>query len=103
MPKTERTIIMPTDEEDAAINAGIVADPDTFEWTEADFKRAKPFAEVFPELAASIRKSRGRPPLADPKVAVKLRLDRAVVEQFKAGGPGWQTRINEALRKAVGM
>jgi hypothetical protein len=32
---------------------------DNPEWTKEDFARAKPFAEVFPELAASIRKSRG--------------------------------------------
>jgi uncharacterized protein (DUF4415 family) len=41
---------------------------------------------------------RGRPPLAHPKQPVNLRLDRDIVEQFKAGGPGWQTRINDQLR-----
>jgi len=37
------------------------------------------------------------------KVAVSLRLTREVVERFKAGGPGWQTRIDEALKKAAGL
>ena len=38
---------------------------------------------------------RGRPPLAAPKQAIKLRLDAEVVEHFRATGPGWQTRIND--------
>ena len=41
---------------------------------------------------------RGRPSLAKPKQAVSLRLDPDVIAYFKAGGPGWQTRINEHLR-----
>jgi uncharacterized protein (DUF4415 family) len=45
----------------------------------------------------------GRPPLLAPKQAIKLRLDSEVIERFKAGGPGWQSRMNEALRKAVGL
>ncbi len=34
---------------------------------------------------------------------VTLRLDRDVLEHFQADGPGWQERINEALRQAVGQ
>lgn len=45
---------------------------------------------------------RGRPP-GSAKQLVSVRLDRAVVDHFRAGGPGWQTRINEALRKAAGL
>ncbi len=33
---------------------------------------------------------------------VTLRLDRDVLEHFQADGPGWQERINQALRQAVG-
>jgi uncharacterized protein (DUF4415 family) len=32
-----------------------------------------------------------------------LRLTREVVERFKADGPGWQTRMDDALKKAVGL
>jgi uncharacterized protein (DUF4415 family) len=32
---------------------------------------------------------------------VTLRLDSEVVEHFKAGGAGWQTRINAALKRAL--
>ena len=46
-----------------------------------------------------IRRGRGRPRLEAPKKLVSLRLDRDVIEQFRAGGPGWQSRINAALRK----
>jgi uncharacterized protein (DUF4415 family) len=44
---------------------------------------------------------RGRPPLARPKQAVKLRLSADVLDHFKAAGPGWQTRINAALERTV--
>jgi uncharacterized protein (DUF4415 family) len=46
-----------------------------------------------------IRRGRGRPPLGAPKKLVSLRLDQDVIERFRAGGPGWQSRINAALRK----
>jgi uncharacterized protein (DUF4415 family) len=43
----------------------------------------------------------GRPPSENPKLALKLRIDPDVVEHFRATGPGWQTRINDALRRAA--
>jgi uncharacterized protein (DUF4415 family) len=43
---------------------------------------------------------RGRPPLANPKQAVKLRLDADVLAAYRKTGEGWQTRINADLRKA---
>ncbi len=43
----------------------------------------------------------GRPRKAAAKQAVSLRLDPDVLEHFRAGGPGWQSRINAALRKAA--
>ncbi len=46
---------------------------------------------------------RGRPPSENPKKAISLRVDADVVERFRRAGPGWQTRMNEALRKAVGL
>jgi uncharacterized protein (DUF4415 family) len=41
----------------------------------------------------------GRPPSG--KKVVSIRLDPDVIEKFKATGPGWQARINDALRRAV--
>ena len=43
---------------------------------------------------------RGRPPLPNPKRAVKLRLDADVLTAYRKTGAGWQTRINADLRKA---
>jgi uncharacterized protein (DUF4415 family) len=44
---------------------------------------------------------RGRPRSANPKEHVNLRLDPDVLAHFRSGGPGWQSRINAALRKAA--
>ncbi len=46
---------------------------------------------------------RGRPKAAIRKVSTNIRLDPDVIEAFKNGGPGWQSRINAALRKAMGL
>jgi uncharacterized protein (DUF4415 family) len=46
---------------------------------------------------------RGRPPSEHPKQAISLRVDADVLDRFKADGPGWQARMNEVLRKAVGL
>jgi uncharacterized protein (DUF4415 family) len=49
------------------------------------------------------RKPGQRGPQRTPtKEQITLRLDRDVVEHFKAGGSGWQSRINAALRRIVG-
>ncbi|MGH8210042.1 MAG: BrnA antitoxin family protein [Steroidobacteraceae bacterium] len=44
---------------------------------------------------------RGRPPAEVRKVSTKLRLSPEVIEHFRAGGPGWQTRIDQALKRVV--
>ena len=93
-----------TDAEEARVQRMIASDPDNPEWTDEDFARAKPFAEAFPALAEAMRRNIGGRPKSDaPKIPVSLRLDRAVVAKFKKDGPGWQSRMNEALRKAAGL
>ncbi len=89
-----------SDEEEAKIQAGIASDPDNAEWTEEDFKNARPFSEMFPDLMESIRKSRGRPMVEARKQQVSLRLDPDVIAKFKATGKGWQGRINAILKEA---
>ncbi|MPM20177.1 hypothetical protein SDC9_66606 [bioreactor metagenome] len=82
----------------------IASDPDAPEATDEQLSQAKSFDEAFPALADAMRKNvGGRPKSANPKVAVSLRLDQEIVARFKATGPGWQTRMNDALREAVGL
>lgn len=45
---------------------------------------------------------RGRPP-GSSKSLVSLRIDKEIVDHFRSTGPGWQTRMNEALRKAANL
>jgi uncharacterized protein (DUF4415 family) len=101
MTKHKRKARRLSNAEEVRIQAGIAADPDNPEWTARDFRRAKPFVKMFPTLAKS-RRVRG-PQKQPTKVAVSLRLTREVVERFKADGPGWQTRMDEALKKAAGL
>jgi uncharacterized protein (DUF4415 family) len=74
---------------------------DSPELTEEQLAQARPFAEVFPELAEKMRRNiGGRPKLENPKKAISIRLDADVIEKFKRTGPGWQARMNDALRRA---
>jgi uncharacterized protein (DUF4415 family) len=72
------------------------------EWTEEMFAKARPADEVFPPHVAAglVKRGRGRP-AGSGKERVTLRIDRETLDRFRAAGPGWQTRINEALRKAA--
>lgn len=92
-----------TIEEEAEIQEMIASDPDNPELTDEQIKQGKPFAEAFPDLAASIQRSRGRPAVETPRQQISLRLDPDVIAKFKAGGKGWQGRMNDALRKAAGL
>lgn len=48
-----------------------------------------------------VRRGRGRPKSDAPKELVSVRLDRDVLAKLRAAGPGWQTRMNEILAKAL--
>ncbi|WP_310384132.1 BrnA antitoxin family protein [Roseateles sp.] len=60
--------------------------------------------EELPELdeqmlaRAKINKG-GRPVSANPRKLISLRLPADVIEQWKATGAGWQTRMAERLSK----
>ena len=76
---------------------------DNPEWTEEDVARAHAASEVHgPEFAAMLVRPRGRPPLAADKrkAKVNLRLSPEVLDALRSTGAGWQTRADEALRKA---
>jgi uncharacterized protein (DUF4415 family) len=81
-------------------------DADNPEWTREDFRKAVPalaaVEKAFGRNAAEVlKRGRGRPRVAQPKVNQTLRLDTDVVDAFKSTGPGWQARINAALRKVM--
>lgn len=82
-------------------------DDENPEWTEDDFARAVPHIGgkqvSMAEFKQSVQARMGRPKLETPKEAVNLRLDADVVAHFRSSGAGWQTRINNALRKAAGL
>jgi len=81
--------VRPTEEENKRIAEGIAADPDA----------APDFGGGLPPGFRIV----GRPRIANPKEALNIRLDADVLEHFRKTGPGWQTRINAALRKAAGL
>ncbi|MEA2895689.1 MAG: hypothetical protein QOJ84_1304 [Bradyrhizobium sp.] len=80
-----------------------VFDDDNPEWTEEDFAVATRFeggikaTDLTPEILARV--ARRGPQKAPTKVAVSIRLSPEVISYFKAKGPGWQSKIDEALRK----
>lgn len=84
---------------------------DSPELTDEELASMRPAKEVLPpevynalvEMQRERERQRGRPPVDTPKRQVTIRLDADLVEHFKAGGKGWQSRMNEALRKAAGL
>ncbi len=99
-PKEQSKLIYPTPEEDERINAGIAADPDSWELTDEDFARMRPASEVHPELVEAYRRSRGKQK-APTKIATSIRLSENVLEAYKQLGPGWQSRIDQDLQDLV--
>ncbi len=88
----------PDDAEEAAIQAGIAADPDNPEWTEADFAAACPAREILPQLLEQRLSGDDR-----VEELIRLRLDRDVVDSLRARGNDWQAQVNATLRAALGL
>ena len=86
--KSGRVIEMPSDEEDEIINAGIAADADTYELSDAEFLQLKRV---------------GRPPAEITKARITIRVDKDTLNIFKSRaerlGGNYQTLMNEALKK----
>jgi len=78
-------------------------DPDDApEWKQEHFDSARiSIGGVVTREATSTYMKPGRPRTPSPKKQVTLRLDELVLEGFRATGPGWQSRINAELRKAL--
>ena len=73
-------------------------------------RRPRTLNDARTEAEAAFKKATAKVAEAPPKAAVipgvkqqvTLRIDQEVLEHFQEGGPGWQDRINDALRKAIG-
>lgn len=62
------------------------------------FAKARPARDVLPAgVLAAAKRTPGRP-AGSNKESTTVRFDRDILEAFRAGGPGWQTRMNDALR-----
>jgi uncharacterized protein (DUF4415 family) len=82
------------------------ADRDNPVWTKETFARARNAADVLPEIfsaatSAKMLKPRGRPKTGNARTLISLRLPPETLARWKATGPGWQTRMADALTKAV--
>jgi uncharacterized protein (DUF4415 family) len=85
MPKLKTGTLIPTENEDAAITAAALTDPDAAPYSDEQWEAVKP----------TVRRGR---PLADvTKERITIRLSSDVVRAFRESGDGWQTRINDAL------
>lgn len=100
MPKLKPETIIPTREEDALIRTGIKADPDTRELDDKWFRKARPASETHPQVVDRYRRTRGKQK-APTKERITIRLDADIAAHFRAGGPGWQSRLNNILRDAI--
>ena len=73
-------------------------------------RRPRTLNDARTEAEAAFKKTTTKVPDLPPKKAtlpsvkelVSLRIDQDVLEHFQEGGPGWQDRINAALRKTAG-
>ena len=82
---------------------------DNPEWTKEDFKRARPAAEMLPEILGKekteelMKRGHGqRGSQKKPKkTPISIRLSPEVVDYFRSTGNGWQGRMDEVLREYV--
>lgn len=89
MPKLKPAHIFVTDEENAAVTAAAMSDPDAMPFTDAEWEAIKPLVRI------------GRPKAKITKERITIRLSRDVVAQFRSTGDGWQTRMDSALRQYI--
>jgi uncharacterized protein (DUF4415 family) len=68
--------------------------------TKKQLESMRPARDLHPEIVASYQRRRGTQK-TPTKRRVTIRLDRDVIEHFEALGPGWQTRLNAALRALI--
>lgn len=102
---TTLKILMPTDEEEAQINAGILSDSDSFELSPQALAALKPAAKVLPEVVKAYQRGDfKRLPSVEAKPnqqTVLLALSIEVLDYFKQSGQNWQANIDAVLKDYI--
>lgn len=80
----------------AAVRAVLPSKDFVWDGVDPDDRPATP--DELKAAVAAERKKRGRPVSTTTKEQVAIRFDRDVLEAFRNAGPGWQTRMNDALK-----
>jgi uncharacterized protein (DUF4415 family) len=70
--------------------------------TAKQLAKAKPFRDAFPDLHASIKRSRGRPKIENAKEAITLRLSPDTISKFRASGDDWRAKMVKVLERSKG-
>ena len=65
------------------------------EWTQEEFRRARPAAELFPQLVSAQK------PLPSTRTPVTVRLNPEIVTYFKSYGKEWQMKLNAVLMEYI--
>jgi uncharacterized protein (DUF4415 family) len=99
--KAQRSLAQISGAEDAELTRAAAADRDNPIIDERMFARMRPALEVAPEIVRRARGQRGPQKSMPVKTLDSLRLDPDVIKHFRRGGRGWQSRINQALRRAA--
>jgi uncharacterized protein (DUF4415 family) len=86
----ERSVLLPSQTEDAKIVAAAKADPDARRLTKRQLEAMVPLKAL-----------RGRPPLENKKLLVSVRYSPEVLAYFRGTGQGWQARMDDVLEQYV--
>lgn len=89
-PKLKRSLLLPSQKENAKIVAAAKADPD-----------ARPLTKRQLEAMVPLKSLRGRPPLENKKQLVSVRYSPEVLAYFRSTGQGWQARMDGVLKQYV--
>ncbi|CAN5176827.1 BrnA antitoxin family protein [soil metagenome] len=68
------------------------------ELTDEEIAGLRPMKEARPDLYAALQAEIAKRGPTRTKEAISIRLDIDLVEKLRASGPGWQSRVNQALR-----
>jgi len=85
--KSGQKILLLTEEEDAAVTAAAMSDPDCIPYTDAEFEAVRPHMIRHGKNVGSAAKER-----------ITISLTKSVVDRFRASGDGWQLRMDAALQ-----